>query len=290
MSCVWLLHASILPLLVYNLLIQQHHFEAKSFFESFVHWSSGFGALQVLDRLGACQELPCPTHQSSCVSLKSSFERSWGAFDAHVLTKFNDHWITSPNVDYVPQPFIFEEARVEPLCDGQFGHIDCFQWLQLHAECYVWSLVEDFILEGGSAFKDWMKKYPHYDGPLRDTVILVAFCQCLCLDIFIMLEYLQMALIPTEGAFIDAFNHWMGAFTMDPKECQLLFEARVPIWLVWKPNHVPADMKVLKEGEVTYPVDIIMDPEDFDVGQVLKWKGGWCYPGQSCHFTLRRAL
>ncbi|KIK15106.1 hypothetical protein PISMIDRAFT_80856, partial [Pisolithus microcarpus 441] len=62
-----------------------------------------------------------------------------GAFDAHVLAKYNDHWITSPSAEYVPQPFIFEGARVEPLCDGRFSHIDCFQWPQLHAERYVWS-------------------------------------------------------------------------------------------------------------------------------------------------------
>ncbi|KAI6009910.1 hypothetical protein BKA83DRAFT_4504189 [Pisolithus microcarpus] len=66
-------------------------------------------------------------------------DRRHGAFNAHVLAKYNDHWITSPNTNYVPEPFIFEGARVEPPRDGQMGHIDCFQWPQLHAELYIWS-------------------------------------------------------------------------------------------------------------------------------------------------------
>ncbi|KAI6111410.1 hypothetical protein F5141DRAFT_1214914 [Pisolithus sp. B1] len=281
-----------------------------------------------------------------------------GAFDAHVLAKFNDHWITSPNISFVPQPFIFEGARVKPLCDGQFGHINCFQWPQLYAECYVWSAcipqklayrddptwrwlwwnvtqsVEDFVLERGLAFKvgrihedkwklletiynrldewaqDWIQKNPHYDGPLRvdawlwscqqcllhlkqllftfqDTVILVTFCQHLCLDVFRMLEYLQTVLPPADGTFIDVFNHWMGTFTMDPEECQHLFEGHIPVWLVWKLDHVPEDMKVLKEVEVTCPDDIVMDPEEFEVRQVLKWKGSWRYPGDVCHMHTR---
>ncbi|KAI6011724.1 hypothetical protein BKA83DRAFT_4501969 [Pisolithus microcarpus] len=266
-----------------------------------------------------------------------------GAFDARVLAKYNDHWITSPSAEYVPQPFIFEGARVEPLRDGRFGHIDCFQWPQLHAECYVWSAciprksayrddptwkwlwwnvtqsAEDFVLEGGSAFKvgrihadkwklletaynrldawaqDWIQKNPRYDGPLRvdawlrscrwsllrlkqlpftfrDTVLIVAFCQRLCLDVFGMLDYLQTVLPPADGTFIDGFDRWIGAFTTDPEECQRLFESRIPVWLIWKPDRVPADMKVIKEVEVTCPDDIVTDPKEFEVGQVLKWK------------------
>ncbi|KIK12215.1 hypothetical protein PISMIDRAFT_121272, partial [Pisolithus microcarpus 441] len=254
-----------------------------------------------------------------------------GALDAHVLAKYNNHWITSPNADYIPEPFIFEGARVEPLCNGWIGHIDCFQWPQLHAELYIWSVCipqkavyqddltwkwmwwnitqspEDFTLERGSAFKvgrihvdkwkqletvfnwldgcaqEWMLKYPRYDGPLKDTVILVTFFQCICLDIFGMLEYLETVLPPTTGTIVEAFDCWMGAFTMDPEVCQQHFETHVPIWLIWKLHSVPPDMKVLKEVKVTCLSDIIMDPEDFEVRQVLKWTGSWCYPGEPCH-------
>ncbi|KAI6101783.1 hypothetical protein F5141DRAFT_1065757 [Pisolithus sp. B1] len=231
-----------------------------------------------------------------------------GAFNACILTKLNSHWIMSPNVSFVPQPFIFEGARVEPLCDRWFGHINCFQWPKLYTECYVWSTciprksahrddlmwkwlwwnvtqsVEDFILERGSAFKvgrihtdkwklletiynhldewaqDWIQKNPCYDGPLRTAL-----------------------LSPADGTVIDAFNHWMGAFMTDPEEFQHLFEGHIPVWLVWKPDCVPKDMKVLKEVEVTCLDDIVMDPKEFQVGWVLKWKGGWCYSHDAHH-------
>ncbi|KAI6109227.1 hypothetical protein EDD16DRAFT_1702990 [Pisolithus croceorrhizus] len=69
----------------------------------------------------------------------------------------------------------------------------------------------------------------------------------------------------------------------DPEECQHLFEGCIPVWLVWKPDCVPEDMKVLKEVEVACPDNIVMDPKEFEVRQVLKWKGGWCYPGDAHH-------
>ena len=101
----------------------------------------------------------------------------FGAFDAWVLAIHNDQIITLPNCDFVPKPFIFDDHCIESLCDGRFGHVDCFQWLQLHAEPYIWSTCvprqvaywgdpmcsllwwniswspTEFILELGSTFK-----------------------------------------------------------------------------------------------------------------------------------------
>ncbi|KIK14082.1 hypothetical protein PISMIDRAFT_17543 [Pisolithus microcarpus 441] len=238
-----------------------------------------------------------------------------GAFDARVLAKYNDHWITSPSAEYVPQPFIFEGARVEPLRDGRFSHIDCFQWPQLHAECYVWSAciprksayqddpmwkwlwwnvtqsAEDFVLEGGSAFKvgrihadkwklletaynrldawaqDWIQKKSPLRRPSegRCMVVVMPTESSASEDVFGMLDYLQTVLPPADGTFIDGFDRWIGAFTTDPEEY----------------------MKVIKEVEVTCPDDIVTDPEEFEVGQVLKWKGGWCYPGDARHLHTR---
>ncbi|KAI6041015.1 hypothetical protein EDC04DRAFT_2893586 [Pisolithus marmoratus] len=98
-------------------------------------------------------------------------------FDAHVLAKYWDCWVTLPNSHYVPEPFIFEAKVMEPLQDGRFGHIDCFQWPQLYSERYAWSgcipqkvayqddptwrwlwwdmtnMLEDFVLERGSMFR-----------------------------------------------------------------------------------------------------------------------------------------
>ncbi|KAI6148109.1 hypothetical protein BKA82DRAFT_163198, partial [Pisolithus tinctorius] len=247
----------------------------------------------------------------------------WAAFDAHVLAKCDDNWITSLNADYIPQPFIFDGETIMPLHDGWFSHIDCFQWPQLFAERYTWSLcvpqkvangddpmwkwlwwnvtqsAEDFVLERESAFKvgrihadkwksmetiynqldeclqGWLKKHPHYE------VILVTFCQCLLLDIFGMLEYLDTDLDPATGTFVDSFDCWIRAFMTDPDICQCLFEICVPVWMVWKPNCVPPDMQVLKTIEIMRPHDIVMDPEVFEVGQMLKWHSTWYHPGES---------
>ncbi|KAI5990499.1 hypothetical protein EDD15DRAFT_2198077 [Pisolithus albus] len=121
----------------------------------------------------------------------------------------------------------------------------------------------------GEALLDW------------DTVILLAFFQCIFLDVFSMLEYLETVLPPATGAIIEAFDCWMGAFTMDPEVCQQHFESCVPVWLIWKLHSVLPDMKVLKEVGVTCLNDIIMDAEDFEVRQVLKWTGSWCYPASN---------
>ncbi|KAI6003567.1 hypothetical protein EDC04DRAFT_2908195 [Pisolithus marmoratus] len=74
---------------------------------------------------------------------------------------------------------------------------------------------------------------------------------------------------------------------MDPGICQHLFEVHIPVWLIWKLNNVPEDMRVLKEVEVTCPDDIVMDPENVEVSQVLKWNGGWCYPSDARHLHTR---
>ncbi|KAI6003266.1 hypothetical protein F5J12DRAFT_783692 [Pisolithus orientalis] len=193
--------------------------------------------------------------------------RRWGAFDVCILAKCDDHWITSLNADYVPQPFIFDGETIMPLHDGQFSHIDCFQWPQLFAECYTWSLIhadkwksmETICNRLDEHLQDWLKKHPHYK------------------------EYLDTDFDPAMGTFIDSFDHWIGAFMTDPNICQCLFEICMPVWMVWKPNHVPPDMQVLKTVEITHPHDIVMDPEVFEVRQMLKWHSTWYNPGELHH-------
>ncbi|KAI6140792.1 hypothetical protein BKA82DRAFT_4362707 [Pisolithus tinctorius] len=243
---------------------------------------------------------------------------NYGAFDARVLAKYNDHWITSPNADFVPEPFLFEGKTITLCRDGRFGHIDFYRddptwsWMWWN----IRNVLEDFALERGSAFrvgrvhpdkwkhleilykrleeraKNWPPKNPDDEGPLRvhiwirqcrrslmrlkqlpftfrDTVVLVALFQCLCLDIYAM--------------------RWMGAFTTDPDVCERLFEAHIPVWLVWKPELVPKDMKIHREVDITRPEGIITTPDEFEVGQMLKWNARWYYPGDPMHVHTREA-
>ncbi|KAI6005552.1 hypothetical protein EDD15DRAFT_2358694 [Pisolithus albus] len=92
------------------------------------------------------------------------------------------HWvITSPNVDFVPEPHIFEEEDLQPRADSRFGLVDCFQWPQLHDKDFEYSVciprkdslpsldiawymptLEDFIIPTGAKFAV---------GTLRDTTV-----------------------------------------------------------------------------------------------------------------------
>ncbi|KAI6146799.1 hypothetical protein BKA82DRAFT_3934548, partial [Pisolithus tinctorius] len=84
----------------------------------------------------------------------------------------------------------------------------------------------------------------------RDTVVLVALFQRLCLDIYAMVDSLEIKITPPSGPFFNAKQRWMGAFTTDPDVCERLFEARIPVWLVWKPELVPKDMKIHREVDI----------------------------------------
>jgi len=48
--------------------------------------------------------------------------------------------ITSPNVDFVPEPHIFEDENLQPRADGRFGLVDCSQWPQLYDKEYQYSV------------------------------------------------------------------------------------------------------------------------------------------------------
>ncbi|KIJ06197.1 hypothetical protein PAXINDRAFT_20596 [Paxillus involutus ATCC 200175] len=64
----------------------------------------------------------------------------FGPFDTHVVTTHRDYVITSLNADFIPKPFVFKEALLQPLQDGHFGIYNCFQWPQLHFQIYKWAL------------------------------------------------------------------------------------------------------------------------------------------------------
>ncbi|KAI6141461.1 hypothetical protein BKA82DRAFT_125612 [Pisolithus tinctorius] len=68
-----------------------------------------------------------------------SLSGNYGAFNGHILARYNDHWITSPNADFVPEPFLFKRKTIMLCHNSRFGHIDCFQWPQLYAEHYMWA-------------------------------------------------------------------------------------------------------------------------------------------------------
>ena len=103
-------------------------------------------------------------------------------------------------------------------------------------------------------------------------MLSVTLFQRLCLDVFGMLDYLTTPIPPPSGNFHMALDRWMGTFTTEPEVCQRLFDAGIPVWIVWNESTVPYNINVHKNVNVTRPMDIVMEREDFNVGQVLKWE------------------
>ncbi|KAI6142216.1 hypothetical protein BKA82DRAFT_4361213 [Pisolithus tinctorius] len=100
---------------------------------------------------------------------------NYGAFDARVLAKYNDHWITSPNADFVPEPFLFEGKTIMLCRDGRFGTSTVSIYRDDPTWSWMWwnirNVPEDFALERGSAFRKNGRrtgtKDPDDEGPLR---------------------------------------------------------------------------------------------------------------------------
>jgi hypothetical protein len=47
--------------------------------------------------------------------------------------------ITTPNMTFVPEPHVDEED-IRARADGRFGVADCFQWPQLYADRFNWTV------------------------------------------------------------------------------------------------------------------------------------------------------
>ncbi|KAI6138653.1 hypothetical protein BKA82DRAFT_4020859 [Pisolithus tinctorius] len=191
------------------------------------------------------------------------------------------------NIRNVPEDFALERGSA-----FRVGRVHLDKWKHLEI---VYKQLEEWV-------KNWPPKNPDDEGPLqvhiwirqcqrslmhlkqlpftfRDTVVLVVLFQCLCLDIYAMVDSLEIKITPTSGPFFNAKQHWMGVFTTDPDVCEQLFEAHIPIWLVWKLELVPKDMKIHCEVDITCPEGIITTPDEFEVSQMLKWNARWYYPG-----------
>ncbi|KIN95984.1 hypothetical protein M404DRAFT_164493 [Pisolithus tinctorius Marx 270] len=62
------------------------------------------------------------------------------SLDVHVVA-CKDHWvITSPNVDFILELYIFEEVNLCPHADSQFILVDCFQWPQTYEKNYEYAV------------------------------------------------------------------------------------------------------------------------------------------------------
>lgn len=111
------------------------------------------------------------------VSYKSSFGYTgvlisvrlleFDAHDAVALCHIPPRVITSPNINWVPQPFIFEDELVQARADGRLGTADSFQWPQLYTANYPWAVAikRNFFLPDEPLAAVWYT--PSYDDFVR---------------------------------------------------------------------------------------------------------------------------
>ena len=105
-----------------------------------------------------------------------------------------------------------------------------------------------------------------------------------------MLEWETTPITPPSSNFHLAINCWMGTFTTDFEVCQRLFNAHIPVWLIWKESSILSDMNVHKRIEVTPPTDIVTEPEEFNVGQVLQFENIRYHGGYYRHMYTQCGL
>ncbi|KAI6141452.1 hypothetical protein BKA82DRAFT_159358, partial [Pisolithus tinctorius] len=195
-----------------------------------------------------------------------------------------ENWvITSPNMDFVKEPYIFEEEELCCCADGCLGVVDCFQWPQTHEKQYEYSICipqkhsiptlqivwydptpSDFVVPTGSQFAvgtlqnalctlmhlaqhEVMRLRQH---PLlfRDLVMFVVQLQHKTLDIYALLEYIEyvyLLLLNPLSRPLQANSTWMGCFVRATKVCEALYFAGVPVWLVCSKEYIPPTMNIV---------------------------------------------
>ncbi|KAI5996895.1 hypothetical protein F5J12DRAFT_785309 [Pisolithus orientalis] len=91
------------------------------------------------------QEINMPQEHAQQV-IAATKPGNYGAFGTCILEKYNNHWITSPNADFVPEPFLFEGKTIM-LCFCQDDLMWSWMWWNMR------NVPEDFALERGLGFR-----------------------------------------------------------------------------------------------------------------------------------------
>ncbi|KAI6100751.1 hypothetical protein EDD17DRAFT_1494768 [Pisolithus thermaeus] len=255
------------------------------------------------------------------------------SLDVRVVACQGSWVITSPNVDFVPEPHIFDKE----LCcqaDGRFGLADCFQWPQSYHKDYAYAVCipceerfpfpnplyiawymptpADFVIPAGSsfqvgtlheskvkAFEDLFRlmrsatheimRLQHHPLVFRDLVVFVAQLQRTLLDIYAVLQYVEILYpllntLPSHPVLTNP--NWMGCFTNNTQVCKVLYFAGVPVWLVHREEFIPPTMNIVQPVRLTYP-DRIVKAVYTENGVAKPFPAIYRGPcGALCHFHI----
>ncbi|KAN0088125.1 hypothetical protein V8E55_006746, partial [Tylopilus felleus] len=148
--------------------------------------------------------------------------------------------------------------------------------------------LEAIYLDAEKAVEKWAREHRSYAGPIRfhawlkachrvlmrikdlpltffDMKLHVAHFQRLALDIFAMLDYLDIEIHgwKDDRPRTRASPQFMGVFTSDPDVCQIMFDARVPVWFLRKEDLLGYDLQVCEVVEVRQPIAVDASPAVF---------------------------
>ncbi|KAI6106467.1 hypothetical protein EDD16DRAFT_1462682, partial [Pisolithus croceorrhizus] len=94
----------------------------------------------------------------------------------------------------------------------------------------------------------------------RDLVVFVAQLQRTLLDIYAVLQYVEILYpllntLPSHPVLTNP--NWMGCFTNNTQVCKVLYFAGVPVWLVHREEFIPPTMNIVQPVRLTYPDRIV---------------------------------
>ncbi|KAH7917937.1 hypothetical protein BV22DRAFT_1134992 [Leucogyrophana mollusca] len=202
-----------------------------------------------------------------------SYDEDINALDVKAIAWQDPCIIMSPNMDWVPEAHVSGNEELRACADGQFGDIDCFQWLQLHVLEFQYAIcvtrkeafphpdemlwawwtptMEDFVAQEGTAFAVVSLSHDiglltYYPLTYRDMIVFVAQAQQAFLDIWGHMDFVEIAQhCVVYGSITQSVNMaWMGCFMHDSKVCDEMFA-------------IFPQMNIVKPIILTFPDNII---------------------------------
>jgi hypothetical protein len=99
--------------------------------------------------------------------------------DAVALCHLPPLAITSPNVGWVPHPFLFEDEPVQARADGRFGTVNIYQWPQLYNDQWPWlvAIMQNLGILSSNLPILWARYNPVYEDfePIHNSTLKIGF-------------------------------------------------------------------------------------------------------------------
>ncbi|KIO08080.1 hypothetical protein M404DRAFT_23351 [Pisolithus tinctorius Marx 270] len=177
-----------------------------------------------------------------------------------MVPTLNIAWFTPTSTDFVlPLGSVYPVGMLEETKVKAFEEL-----LQQLRSCYHplcnRPVGRDLMTQLVRSVQHEVLRLQHHPLLFRDLVIFVAQLQRKLLDIYTLLEYIEI-LYPLLSSPCSKPVHanptWMGCFTKDTATCEALYFAGVPVWLMHTEAYISPDMNIKEPVRLTCPEDIV---------------------------------